>query len=547
MNKDKNPFDEEGNIKPQYFNKWWDLIAGILIPFFGYMMFYIKPKDGVYCNICCAHLTGKDRQGAYCSHGGQPNSAADLNDNRGHQSTKMHQKAVKIMEEKRKNTAMEKEVEVLNSPTGRAFRRMNSPTFGPIPTSSASSSSSSSTASACTMSYSAGVLNACYNQLSAVAAAFLFQLVYWIIKYNVAFHLFQPLTGLLNHSGLTGTFRLLNHTSRYAFDCFVRILYVAVRWWMLLGLYGIGEYSIIMDESTTRGNISIILFYITFRKQSGRIVTQYLGMQVIGKMGGGADALIAALVTMLDECGLPPGKMRAFGSDGGGALSGTENGVWAKLQRDARFQHVMTIHCYAHQLALACKAVLKDGNTDPSIIKTEKLIEYASHYIKRSPKRTGKFKDYQVAAAPGEKPLAMLSSGLTRWLSRWRIFKRMFGTYGSAYLTMVECESLDTTKEKYLCKEVVYNMPKLEFMANAAILYVVHQMCAAVCEKMQTPNLNVVQCEAEVQKLIADLQTAADTDKPLDLLMDTMQTHSAQVPFETPVITPAQKDIIREV
>jgi hypothetical protein len=91
-----------------------------------------------------------------------------------------------------------------------------------------------------------------------------------------------------------------------------------------MGLHGIGEYAIIMDESTTRGNISIVLFSITFRKQSGRIATHYLGMQVIGKDGAGAGALMDKLVIISTEASLHLKKMHAFGSDGGGALSGTK-------------------------------------------------------------------------------------------------------------------------------------------------------------------------------------------------------------------------------
>jgi hypothetical protein len=363
--------DEEGRIRSFWQRKYDSWILSFFEEVYGFLL-YFTLGDGVYCQVSYKYLEGEDRNCSYCAHGHLPNDKKDLNDERGHQSTKIHKKALLLMRRKKEEEALR--LQHLQTPKGRADRGVTSPTsaslsIGLPPTFGSVTSSAPSYFSSSIPSFST-----CYQKLSAVAAAFLFQLIYWMISFNIAFHTFQPLIGLLNHSGLTGVHKFVNHTSAYAFDCFLRILYRAVRYWMLIGLHGIGEYSIVMDESTTKGNISIVIFHITFRKQNGRIITHYLGMQVIGRDGAGATALMHKLVDMLEQCGLDLKKMRAFGSDGGGALSGGENGMWQKLLRDPRFKGVIIVHCYAHQLALACAAALKDGHTDPSLIEAEKVF-----------------------------------------------------------------------------------------------------------------------------------------------------------------------------
>jgi hypothetical protein len=73
MGKEENPLDEYGILKPNFFIKFTDLIAKIIVPFFGWMMYYIW-KDGVYCNVYCTFLQKDEQSGSYCSHNGHPDS-----------------------------------------------------------------------------------------------------------------------------------------------------------------------------------------------------------------------------------------------------------------------------------------------------------------------------------------------------------------------------------------------------------------------------------------------------------------------------------------
>jgi hypothetical protein len=238
-----------------------------------------------------------------------------------------HKEALRLMEEKKSEVVkieMEKEMERLQSARGHPARTKSSSELVPVqiaPTPSFSSSCSSSTttlsnlAGSYAFSYSTAIFSARFTRLTAVATAFPFQLIYWMICFNIPFQTFFPITDLLNKSRLTGLCRFVSHTSSYAFNVFLRILFVAVRMWLMIGFHGIGEYSIIMDESTTTANVSIILFYLCYRKFNGRIVQQYLGLRVIGKNGASASALKLHLLEILFENGLDPRRMRGFGSD----------------------------------------------------------------------------------------------------------------------------------------------------------------------------------------------------------------------------------------
>jgi hypothetical protein len=298
--KGKTHLDDDGRVKDEYRRVFERICGNIFLPFFGFLM-YVIGIDGVCCQICHTYLHDgdkwwrSDRFGSYVEHGGCPLSPSDLTS---HEGTGGHQEALKRMNQRIEEKA-KVVIEELQSPKSRLNRSVkSSPTNSPHSFSSFSSSSSSSSSSTSCF-YSSARVSACFSRLSAKAAAFLFQLVSWMMCFNIPFQTFHSIIDLLNKSGLTGAISFVNHTSTYAFHCFLRILYVAVRMWVMFGLYGIGKYSIIMDESTTTANVFITLFYIQYRKRNGHVVTQYLGLEVIGKGGASAVELRKHLLHIL--------------------------------------------------------------------------------------------------------------------------------------------------------------------------------------------------------------------------------------------------------
>lgn len=73
-------------------------------------------------------------------------------------------------------------------------------------------------------------------------------------------------------------------------------------------------------------------------------------------------------------------------TDGASVMVGKENGVAAKLKREAKL--LLNVHCTCHRLALACG----DANDQISYIKTvEKVLIQLWSFFHNSEKRTAAY------------------------------------------------------------------------------------------------------------------------------------------------------------
>ena len=75
-----------------------------------------------------------------------------------------------------------------------------------------------------------------------------------------------------------------------------------------------------------------------------------------------ANRKIISMLEMLEQIGLDEVKYfnhRSAGSDGASVMIGKNNGVAARLKRNANSK-ILNIHCICHRLALACTDTLGD-------------------------------------------------------------------------------------------------------------------------------------------------------------------------------------------
>ena len=80
--------------------------------------------------------------------------------------------------------------------------------------------------------------------------------------------------------------------------------------------------------------------------------------------------------------------------DGASVMVGKENGVAAKLKREAKL--LLNVHCICHRLALACG----DANDQISYIKTvEKVLIQLWSFFHNSGKRTAAYTKAVIATA----------------------------------------------------------------------------------------------------------------------------------------------------
>ena len=82
-----------------------------------------------------------------------------------------------------------------------------------------------------------------------------------------------------------------------------------------------------------------------------------------------AETIKSVVVKQLSDCDLDINKLSCLPTDGASVMVGKENGLGAKLKRDAKM--LLNVHCICHRLVLACG----DANDNISSIKTvEKVL-----------------------------------------------------------------------------------------------------------------------------------------------------------------------------
>ena len=93
------------------------------------------------------------------------------------------------------------------------------------------------------------------------------------------------------------------------------------------------------------------------------VKTDFLAVSDILESSSSANAetIKSVVVKQLSDCDLDINKLSGLSTDGTSVMIGKENGVAAKLKREAKMS--LNVHCICHRLAFACE----DANNDISI------------------------------------------------------------------------------------------------------------------------------------------------------------------------------------
>ena len=107
-----------------------------------------------------------------------------------------------------------------------------------------------------------------------------------------------------------------------------------------------------------------------------------------------AETIKSVVVKQLSDCDLDINKLSGLSTDGTSVMIGKENGVAAKLKREAKM--LLNVFCICHRLALACG----DANDDISYIKTvEKVLIKLWSFFHNSGKCTAAYTKAVTASA----------------------------------------------------------------------------------------------------------------------------------------------------
>ncbi|PNW72327.1 hypothetical protein CHLRE_16g672700v5 [Chlamydomonas reinhardtii] len=179
--------------------------------------------------------------------------------------------------------------------------------------------------------------------------------------------------------------------------------------------------SMMIDESTDRTVSHNLAVYITYVAPDDSIKTEFLQLEAMNN-GATAVNIYDRLKEVFTESKIDWSKLVAFTSDGANVMVGKHCGVATRIKTD--WPCVLTSHCAAHRLALACADFFKEF---PALVKVDNMLSKIYNYAKTSTVRTAALNDmYKERKAKAYK---ILKPHTVRWLSRSECVRRIKITY----------------------------------------------------------------------------------------------------------------------
>ncbi|KAL7383107.1 hypothetical protein ABVT39_004870 [Epinephelus coioides] len=242
-----------------------------------------------------------------------------------------------------------------------------------------------------------------------------FKCLYWLLKHEIAHH--TNYGALLELAKLLGCdyFSKLqidkrtNYRSHKIVDEMLEILASVVERPILEAIRLSTAIGLEVDESTDMSMTRQLDIHIRYLDREGKLFCQFLDMVPLND--GKADTIAEAIHEVITVKAIPTARIFGLGTDGAAVMTGHQNGV-AKQLTDS-WPQLVSVHCAAHRLALACK----DAADNVPFMKTFRGHLQDLHiYFRNSANRTAVLK--AASSALGVDSLKITEAKDTRWLSQ---------------------------------------------------------------------------------------------------------------------------------
>ena len=215
--------------------------------------------------------------------------------------------------------------------------------------------------------------------------------LYWLCKQEIAHTTnYEPLLSLVKNLGCTHLSALnvggnAHYTSERIIQELVITLAQQIEDSQLHALRTSPFYGLMIDESTDVSITKQLVLYGRYISELGEPCSTFLC--IVDLVNGTAECIEEAIRAYLVEKELPTNKMMGFGSDGAAVMTGRVTGVATRLHHSN--QYLVSIHCAAHRLALACS---QTGEDVDYVSKFKRSLSTLFWFFQASPVRTSGLK-----------------------------------------------------------------------------------------------------------------------------------------------------------
>ncbi|KAK5855574.1 hypothetical protein PBY51_007239 [Eleginops maclovinus] len=262
-----------------------------------------------------------------------------------------------------------------------------------------------------------------------------FKCLYWLVKHEIAHHTNYP--ALLDLADLLGCeyFAKLkidqrtNYRSHRIVDEMLQILGEVVEEPILEAIKSSKAIGLEIDESTDISVIKQLDLHVRYTDKEGRMFCQFLDLVSIPD--GTAITIAEAVKEVIIRKEIPQDRIFGLGTDGAAVMTGRRNGT-AKLLTDS-WPGLVSVHCAAHRLALACK----DAADEVPYMKIfRKHLQDLHLYFRNSANRTSALK--AAASVLGVEDLKVTEVKDTRWISQEKAISNLQRNLPAVLATLAE-------------------------------------------------------------------------------------------------------------
>ncbi|KAL1251696.1 hypothetical protein QQF64_019492 [Cirrhinus molitorella] len=242
-----------------------------------------------------------------------------------------------------------------------------------------------------------------------------FKCLYWLIKHEIAHHTnYSALLQLANLLGCT-YFDKLNVSifCKYIINEMLEILAAVIEKPILRNISQSQAIGLEIDESTDVSVCRQLDIHVRYLDNEGKVFCQFLDL--ICLTDGKADSIVAAIRKIIHTKGIPTHLIFGLATDGAAVMTGRQNGVAKQLSEE--WPWLLSVHCAAHRLALACKDASEDV---PYMATFRDHLEQLHLYFRNSSNRSASLKAAAVVLEEVETHKCPTAKGLYSFLATYR-------------------------------------------------------------------------------------------------------------------------------
>ena len=290
-----------------------------------------------------------------------------------------------------------------------------------------------------------------------------------LVEHNIPFLLMDHLPAVISHAFPDSKIAREVKCARTKSTCIVKhALGPAAHEVMVAGVKASPAFSLLMDESTDRGDVKRVGMLIRYYDEvSFRVTTSFLGLYDVPQAN--ATNLFECLDFQLKQDGFDYDKLIGWNSDGASVMLGRRNSVVSRLKEQQ--PNLYVLHCVCHISHLMISDAVK---CIPSYIidMTGNLFWWFHH----SSKRVDELRSFQEwLEVEAHKILKKVD---TRWLSLQACVNRILEQYAPllSYFDSIEDSRIPDEKAKVKAKKMRDQLKKP--ITKAYLLFLSNVLCS---------------------------------------------------------------------